>query len=56
MKIQENVRKFKNSPNFLPLFVKITKVLEFSKKIIIKTIVFSKSDQAGGQQRRQRSG
>ena len=40
----ENPRKFKNSPNLLLLFVKITKFLEFSKKITIKTIVFSNSD------------
>ena len=32
----ENPRKFKNSPNLLLLFVKIRKVLEFSKKITIK--------------------
>ena len=36
----ENHRKFKNSSNLLLLFVKITKFLEFSKKI---TIVFSNS-------------
>ena len=39
----ENHRKL-NSPNVLVLFVKITKFLEFSKKITIKTIVFSNSD------------
>ena len=39
----ENPRKFKNSPNLLLLFVKITKFLEFSKKITVKTIVFSNS-------------
>ena len=39
----ENPRKFKNSPNLLLLFVKITKFIEFSKKITIKTIVFSNS-------------
>ena len=46
MKIQKNVRKsqkLKSSPNLLLLFVKITKFLEFSKKITIKTIVFSNS-------------
>ncbi len=43
MKILQNPRKFKNSPNLLLLFVKITKFLEFSKKITIKTIVFSNS-------------
>ena len=37
----ENPRKLKNSPNLLLLFVKITKFLEFSKSITIKTIVFS---------------
>ena len=36
----QNPRKFKNSPNLLALFAKITKFLEFSKKITIKTIVF----------------
>ena len=36
----ENPRKFENSPNLLLLFVKITKCLEFSKKITIKTIAF----------------
>ena len=41
----ENPRKFKNSPNLSVLFVKITKFLEISKKITIKTIVFSNSDQ-----------
>ena len=35
-KMYENSRKFKNSPNSLLLFVKITKLLEFSKKITIK--------------------
>ena len=44
----ENPRKFKNSPNLLVLFVKITKFLEFSKKITIKTIVFSNSDRRVG--------
>ena len=39
----ENPRKFENSPNLLLLFVKITKCLEFFKKITIKTIVFSNS-------------
>ena len=34
-----NVRKFKNLANLLLLFVKITKFLEFSTKITIKTIV-----------------
>ena len=43
MKILENPRKRKNSPNLLLLFVKIRKILEFSKKITIKTIVFSNS-------------
>ena len=42
----ENSRKFKNSPNLLLLFVKITKFLEFSKKITIKTIVFSNSERS----------
>ena len=37
----ENPRKFKNSPYVLLLFVKITKFLEFSKKITIKNIFFS---------------
>ena len=32
----ENPKKFKNSPNLLVIFVKITKFLEFSKKITIK--------------------
>ena len=41
----ENPRKFKNSLNLLLLFVKITKFLEFFKKLTIKTIVFSNSDQ-----------
>ena len=39
----ENSKKFENSPNLLLLFVKITKFLEFSAKITIKTIVFSNS-------------
>ena len=39
----ENPRNLKNLPNLLMLFVKITKFLEFSKKITIKTIVFSNS-------------
>ena len=43
MKILQNPRKLKNSPNLLLLFVKITKFLEFSIKITIKTIVFSNS-------------
>ena len=43
MKNLENPRKFKNSPHLLLLFVKITKFLEISKKITIKTIVFSNS-------------
>ena len=38
-----NPRKLKNSPNLWLLFVKIKKCLEFSKKITIKTIVFSNS-------------
>ena len=42
-KILENPRKLKNSSNLLVLFVKITKSLKFSKKITIKTIVFSNS-------------
>ena len=36
----QNLRKFKNSPNLLLLFVKITKFLEFSKKITIKNYSF----------------
>ena len=44
MKILKNPRKLKNSPNLLLLFVKITKFLEFSIKISIKTIVFLNSD------------
>ena len=36
----ENSKKLKNSPNLLVIFVKITKFLEFSKKVTIKTIVF----------------
>ena len=43
MTILEKPRKLKNSPNLLVLFVKITKFFEFSKKITIKTIVFSNS-------------
>ena len=43
MKMLQNPRKLKNSPNLLVLFVKVTKFLEFSKKITIKTIVFSNS-------------
>ena len=39
----ENPRKLKNSPNLLLLFAKITKFLEFSKKITRKTILFSNS-------------
>ena len=31
MKILENPRKLKNSPNLLVLFVKIGKIVEFSK-------------------------
>ena len=42
-KMLENPRKFKNSLNLLLLVVKITKFLEFFKKITIKTIVFSNS-------------
>ena len=42
MKMLENPRKFKNSPNLFPLFVKITKFLEFSKKITIKNYSFFK--------------
>ena len=42
-KMLENPRKLKNSPNLLLLFVKITKCLDFSKKITIKTRVFSNS-------------
>ena len=44
MKILENPRKLKNSPNLLLLFVKVTKFLKFSKKITRKTIVFSNSE------------
>ena len=40
----ENPKNFKNSPNLMVLFVKITKFLEFSKKITIKTIGFSNSE------------
>ena len=43
----ENPRKFKKSPNLLILFVKITNILEFYKKITIKTIVFSNSASDG---------
>ena len=43
MKILENPTKLKTAPNLLLLFMKITKFLEFSKKITIKTIVFSNS-------------
>ena len=43
----EHPRKFKNSPNLLLLFVKITKFFEFSKKITIKTTVFSNSGICG---------
>ena len=39
----ENPKKFKNSPNLLLIFVKITKFLEFSKNYYKKTIVFSNS-------------
>ena len=39
----ENPRKFKNLPKLLVFFVKITKFLEFSKKQLSKTIVFSNS-------------
>ena len=45
MRILQNPRKFKNSPNLLLLFVKIAKFLEFSIKITRKTIVFSNSEQ-----------
>ena len=45
-KMLQNPRKFKNSPNLLLRFVKITTFLEISKKITIKTILFSNS---GGQ-------
>ena len=44
MEILQNPRKLKNSPNLLLLFVKITKFWGFSKKLTIKTIVFSNSD------------
>ena len=36
----ENPRKFKNSPNLLLLFVKITKFWEFSKKNNYKNYIF----------------
>ena len=36
----ENPRNFKNSPNLLLLFVKIRKILEFSKKITKKNYSF----------------
>ena len=36
----ENPKKFKNSPNLLLIFVKITKFLEFFKKITIKNYSF----------------
>ena len=42
----ENPRKLKIHQNLLALFVKITKFLEFYKKITIKTIVFSNSDKS----------
>ena len=40
MKNFKNSRKFKNSPNLLLLFVKITKFLEFSKKNNYKNYSF----------------
>ena len=40
----QNPRQFENSPNLLMLFVKITKFLQFSKKITKKTIVFLNSE------------
>ena len=43
----ENPKKFKNSPNLLVIFVKITKFLEYSKKITIKNYSFSNSDASG---------
>ena len=40
MKMLENPRKLKKSPNLLVLFVKISKFLEFSKKITMKNDSF----------------
>ena len=49
-KILEKHKKFKNPPNLLQLFEKIRKVLEFSRKYLLQTIVFSSSVFSSGKE------